>query len=152
MANARTAHQSDSPAIIAASRRGFELYNRRNIDAMVELYSDDVIWDMRATGLAGAGLYVGRQGLRRFLEDWLEVFPDATIGIETEETDPKGEWALIGLVQKVTGGKSGARVPFRYAAVAHWDGSHLTLVEHYTDMEEARKAFEDYAAGRASPG
>ena len=46
--------------------KGFEVWNRRDTDAVLELLSEDIVW-MTGRALPGIGLrYEGHEGVRRF--------------------------------------------------------------------------------------
>jgi len=53
-----------------------ETYNRKDLDAMLEYYSDDV------TVLMSWGDKVDKESLRKIMTDWIEVFPDGSERIE----------------------------------------------------------------------
>jgi ketosteroid isomerase-like protein len=54
-------------------------FNRRDFDALLALTDDDVEVVTRAAVMEGG--YHGHDGVRRFWEDWLSVFPDSSIEI-----------------------------------------------------------------------
>jgi ketosteroid isomerase-like protein len=126
------------------SRRGFELWNERDFDALLDLFHADAAWDMRPFQIPDMGVFKGHEGLKRFWAEWLQTFPDSTI--EVEDVEERNDWTLTVVLQQVSGGASGAPVPFRYGGVGHWRDGRLDLVENHPDLDGARRAFESYAS------
>jgi ketosteroid isomerase-like protein len=126
------------------TRRGFELWNERRIDDLLEHFHEDAVWDMRPFGVPDMAVFQGHEGLRRFFAEWLQTFPDSTI--EVEDVEERGDWTLSLVLQLVSGGSSGAPVPFRYGGIGHWRDGRLDFVVNHPDVESARTAFELYAS------
>jgi ketosteroid isomerase-like protein len=57
--------------------RVFDAFNRRDLDALLELMDDDVESVPRAVAMEG-GSYHGHDGIRRWGENLFDVFPDFT--------------------------------------------------------------------------
>jgi ketosteroid isomerase-like protein len=126
------------------TRRGFQLWNERRFDGVLEFFHEDVVWDMRPFEIPDMAVFKGHEGMRRFWTEWLQAFPDSTI--EVEEIEEQGDWTLSVVLQLVTGGASGTPVPFRYGGVGRWRDGRLDYVENHPDLERARTAFERYAS------
>jgi ketosteroid isomerase-like protein len=126
------------------TRRGFELWNERRFDSLLEFFHDDAVWDMSPFGVPDMAVFRGRDGLKRFFAEWLQTFPDSTI--EVEDVEQQGDWTLSVVLQRVSGGASGTPVPFRYGGVGHWKDGRLDYVENHPDLDRARTAFEQYAS------
>jgi ketosteroid isomerase-like protein len=126
------------------SRGGFALWNERRMDELLELFHEDVVWDMRPFAAPDLAVYRGHRELRRFFDEWLQAFPDSTI--EVEDVEERGDWTLTLVLQVVSGAASGTPVPFRYAGVGHWRDGRLDFVENHVDAASGRAAFERYAA------
>jgi ketosteroid isomerase-like protein len=125
-------------------RRGFEHWNQRRFDRLLEFFHEDALWDMSPFGIPDMGAFRGHDGLRRFFDEWLRTFPDSTV--EIEDVEEQGDWTLSVVLQRVTGGASGTPVPFRYGGIGHWRDGRLDLVENHPDLERARMAFRTYAS------
>jgi uncharacterized protein (TIGR02246 family) len=128
--------------IEALTRRAFERWNKRDIEGLLELFETDAVWDMRPIGVPGMHDYHGHEGMRKFLEQWVEVFPDSTV--EVERVDVRGEWGFATVVQRVHGGSSGVPATFTYYGIGHWPEGRLRFVENYMDQERAWEAFRRY--------
>jgi SnoaL-like protein len=92
------------------------------------------------------GAFRGHDGLKRFFAEWLQAFPDSAV--EVEDVEQRGDWTLTVVLQRVSGGASGAPVPFRYAGIGHWSDGRLDLVENHPDLERARAVFERHARAK----
>ena len=124
--------------------RGFELWNGRRFDDLLELFHEDAVWDMGPFGSPDMAAFQGHAGLRRFFAEWLQAFPDSTI--EVEEIEQQGDWTLSFVLQLVSGRASGTPVPFRYGGIGHWRDGRLDFVENHPDLDRARTAFKRYAS------
>jgi ketosteroid isomerase-like protein len=134
------------------ARRGFEHWNARRFDPLLDFFHEDAVWDMRPFGVPDMDVFNGHDGLKRFWAEWLQAFPDSTI--EVEDVEERGDWTLSLVLQRVSGGASGTPVPFRYGGIGHWRDGRLDFVENHPDLDRARTAFERYASADAgvSPG
>lgn len=126
------------------TRQAFAAWNERRFEDVLEYFHEDALWDMRPFGLPGVGDFRGHDGLRRFFDEWLEAFPDSTI--EVSEVEERGVWTLAVVVQRVSGGTSGAPVPFAYGGIGRWRDGRLEFVENHPELTSAREAYESYVA------
>lgn len=62
-----------------------ELWEDRNLDALDELYAEDVVVGMTRTG--SDDQVVSRDDLKTVYEDWYVAFPDLTIDVEVEAAE-----------------------------------------------------------------
>jgi ketosteroid isomerase-like protein len=129
-------------SIAELTRGAFERWNARDFDGLLSYFGDDAVWDMTPAGVPGMGEYRGHEAIRRWFDQWLEVFPDSMVEVEQLET--RGDWGLVTILQHASGGSSGAPVPFHYYGVGLWRDSRLVFVENYMDADPARAAFRRY--------
>jgi ketosteroid isomerase-like protein len=125
-------------------RRGFAHWNERRFDRVLDFFHEDAVWDMSPFGIPDMGAFRGHDGLRRFFAEWLRTFPDSTV--EIEDVEQQGDWTLSVVLQRVSGGASGAPVPFRYGGIGHWRDGRLDLVENHPDLEQAGIVFKTYVS------
>ena len=134
--------------IAELTRRAFELWNARDFDGLLEMFEEDGVWDMSPAGIPGMGEYRGHPAIRRWFDQWLEVFPDSAV--EVEDLEVRSDWGLVTILQHASGSSSGAPAPFRYYGVGRWHEGRLAFVENYMDPERARAAFEHYTREESS--
>src|SRR5438445_11311387 len=63
--------ESTTPDLVELQKRLTEAGNRRDVDAQVDLYAPDGVWDM---SLMGMGVFEGQTAVRRFFEDWFAPY------------------------------------------------------------------------------
>lgn len=124
------------------TRRAFGLWNAREFDALLEMLEEDGVWDVTPAGIPDMGEYRGRSAIRRWFDQWLEIFPDSEILVE--KVEERGSWGFATVVQHVTGGASGAPVPFYYYGIGHWPEGRMRYVINFTDPEAALETFRHY--------
>jgi ketosteroid isomerase-like protein len=97
-------------------RRIFDAFNQRELGSVLTLMDEDVEANSRLAPMEGG--YHGHDGIRRWWENLLEVFPDFTI--EVIEVRDLGE-ATIGVLRN-RGHGGGSDTPFEEALwlVAWW--------------------------------
>jgi ketosteroid isomerase-like protein len=125
-------------------RTGFEHWNERRFDRVLDFFHEDAVWDMTPFGMPDMGVFRGHEGLKRFFAEWLQTFPDSTV--EIGDVEERGDWTLSLVLQRVSGGASGTPVPFRYGGIGHWTDGRLDFVENHPDLDQAQKAFERYVS------
>jgi uncharacterized protein len=62
-------------------RRVWEAWERRDTEAVLELYDSAILWESRDTPLAGS--YRGHEGVRQYFREWLEAFEGYEAKAET---------------------------------------------------------------------
>src|SRR4051794_36239082 len=97
---------------------------------------------MSPAGIPGMHEYRGHRAIRRWFEQWLDVFPDSEV--EVEDVESRGDWGFVTVIQHARGGSSGVPADFTYYGVGHWRDGRLTFVENYIDRERAWEAFRVY--------
>jgi ketosteroid isomerase-like protein len=126
------------------TRRGFEHWNARRFESLLEYFHEDAVWDMKPFGIPDMDVFHGHDGLRRFFDQWLQAFPDSTV--EVDDVEEQGDWTLSAVLQRVSGGASGTPVPFRYYGIGHWTDGRLDFVENHPELERAQAAFARYVS------
>ncbi len=83
--------------------------------------------------------YVGIDGVKRFLAEFLEVFDDYEFGIDETLAAPNGR--VIALAwQRGKGRHSGLEMYFEFALIFTFRGSKVIRLDAYDDREAAREA------------
>jgi ketosteroid isomerase-like protein len=95
----------------------------------------------------GIGTYRGIGAIRGSLEEWFSLSEDAAA--EIEENVDLGNGVVLAVVrQRSRPVGSSSYVEFRFASVTEWNGSVISRVTPYTDIDEARAAAERLAEER----
>lgn len=125
-------------------RLAIDLYNHREIEPLLACIPNELVHDMRPTGIPGMGVYHGPAGYRRFLQEWLGAFPDSSLVAESvEEADDR----LLGVIrQEMRGAGSGVPVTFTYAALMGFREGRPVESEFHTDLPTAHERFVALAA------
>ena len=91
---------------MALAYRAFDAINRRDLGTLLALMDDDVEVVSRIVAMEG-GLQ-GRDGMRRWWENWFNVFPD--YGIEVLDVGALGDLTVAAL--RALGHSASSDVPF----------------------------------------
>ena len=136
--------ESTTPDLVRLVQQVGEAANRRDLDAVLEPFAPDAVWDMSAFGM---GVFHGRRAIHAFLEDWYGTF--AEVKHDAEEIRDLGGGVTIAVM--VQGGHppgGQGRVRFRYASVTTWKDGLVERFTVYTDLDQARADAERLAEER----
>ena len=122
---------------LTLARHGFEAFNRRDVDELVELSHPDCEWLPFRAQLEGYS-YRGHEGVRRFIVDMAEDWSRFEIELE-ELTDVDGRVLLIGRVHALARG-SGVAVENRSGFVLEFSEGLICRLVSYSDPDDARRA------------
>jgi ketosteroid isomerase-like protein len=133
-----------TPDPVELVRRSFEPINGGNVEATMNFYGPDSVWDM---SLVGLGTYEGLAAIRDFFEDWVAAYED--FEIEPEEIVDFGNGIVLAVVSQTARPiGSSADVELRYASVSTWKDGVNIRTTNYADLGEARAAAQRLAARR----
>jgi ketosteroid isomerase-like protein len=65
---------------VALAKRGYDAVNRRDLEALLALCDEEIVLESRLVMIEGG--YRGFDGVRRWWNDFLEMFPDYEIEVE----------------------------------------------------------------------
>jgi ketosteroid isomerase-like protein len=131
---------------IELTRRAFEAFNARDLESMLDLLDPDVQVLSLMTEADGSA-YCGHEGVRRWFETVMDVFPDATPEMcEVRET-ANGVVAKINI--NVTGIASGLQMDQAYYHAVATRGGKVTWFGFFRTEDEATAALAAQAAQRA---
>ena len=116
-------------------RRGFEALQRGGPEALLELFSDNVITYRPEPD--GASLH-GKAGFRDAVADWTEDFSEWQV-LPQEFTD-LGERVLVRLLQIAQGRNSGVRVEEDWWFLFELTGSKVSKLSFYSNPADALEA------------
>jgi ketosteroid isomerase-like protein len=110
----------------------YEVFNRRDLDAMLGLTHDEVEIEPRLGALEGD--YRGREGVRRWWTNLLDSLPDYTV--EIEELHDLGDMTLGQIRGRGHGAASTAPVVERWWQAIRWcDGECIWWGNFATEAE-----------------
>src|SRR5262245_12397458 len=116
-------------------RRGFEAFQRGGPEAMLDLFSDDLI-TYRAD--PDGATFDGKAGFRAAVDDWTEDFSEWQV-LPEEFTD-LGERVLVRVRQIAQGRSSGARVDEDFWFLFEVASSKVSKLSFYSRHTEALEA------------
>jgi ketosteroid isomerase-like protein len=128
---------------VGLTRQGIDAVNRRDLDAAMRLYADDVVWE----SLDGLGVFEGATAVRGFLEDWLGSY--AVFDTKAEEIVDLGGGITFVAVRH-SGRLLGAtgRVEQRFAWGITWEQGLAVHGIAGIDIESVRVTAERLAKER----
>jgi ketosteroid isomerase-like protein len=136
--------ESTTPDLVELVRRRSEASNRRDMDALMGLFSPDGVYDTSPSGL---GVYEGQAAIRAFIGEWWDAFDE--LHFEPEEVVDLGSGVTFSVVrQDARPAGSAGQVRTREAHVIDWVGGVAARVTVYQDIDEARAYAERLAESR----
>jgi ketosteroid isomerase-like protein len=136
--------ESTKPDPLEVTRRGFEALNRRDADAIANLYAPDAVWDFEAWGI---GTFEGRPAIRGFYEDWWASYEEYRA--ERDETLDLGQGLLfVAYRERARPTGSDAHLEWRRAYVVLIRNGLVESMTMYVDIDEGRAAAERLAVER----
>jgi uncharacterized protein len=120
-------------------RRGYEAWNRRDFDQVLEVADPEIEWTFAgAARFPGVdAVYHGHEGVRRFWTTFIE--PWEQINIEVEELRDSGDFVVASIRFQAVG-RDGLEVDAPVMHVFTFRGSKIVRFEAFVDQEEALEA------------
>lgn len=110
----------------------YEVFNRRDLDAMLALMDDEVEIESRLTTMEGG--YHGHEGMRRWWSNLLDALPDYTA--EVEELHDLGDITLLKVRGRAHGAASSTPVIETFWQPIRWrDGMCIWWRNCATEVE-----------------
>ena len=117
--------------------RTIEAANRFDFEALAELGTDDVEFDMSRSIGPASGVYRGIDETRAFFEQYVEVF-ESVIATPLEFYE-RGDWMAIDLEVRVRGRGSGVETTARGARAYGFRDGKIARYIQFQDMASARE-------------
>jgi ketosteroid isomerase-like protein len=121
-------------------RRGMDCFERRDVEAAIELLDPDVEWRPAFTALLGgeATVFRGHDGAREVMWQFWEVFSETHF--EVSEIRDLGDQALAIGTMRARGTESGAEIESPWASLVRSKKGKATSIRVFTDPAEAIEA------------
>ena len=100
-----------------------------------DYFDPEIVWDTSASGLPSAGVYHGRDGVRRFFRDWLA--PWADYEIEARDIIDAGNAVVLVFRQAGTGRGSGVRIERDFFSVWELENSKVVRFRLFASRDQA---------------
>jgi ketosteroid isomerase-like protein len=114
-------------------RRTYEAFDRGDLEAILDdVHPDVVSW---AHPRGGEGRYEGREGVLRFIADWIESFEE--FSLVAEEFRDAGDKVLVRTLQRGRGRGSGVPVEEHFWLVHHLRDGKIDRIDLYGDETQA---------------
>ncbi len=121
---------------LALVRRAWDRWLAGDLDGIFELYSDDIYWDMTHFRDWPEPVYRGKDGVRRFLDEWLEVLEDYEAGVDEMMAAPDGRIVILAW-QRGRGHTSGLKVEWQWAQINSIEDGLIVRIDNYDDRAAA---------------
>jgi ketosteroid isomerase-like protein len=118
--------------------RSMDVYNRRDLDAYLALMDDDVEAVPRTSAMEGESSYRGHDGIRRWWNNQLDVFPD--FSIEAVEIRDSGDLTFAAIYLRGHGAGSAAPTDQAYWNVVRWRRGKCIWWRSFDTRAEALEA------------
>ncbi len=135
--------ESTTPDLVELMGKVVEVFNRRDVDALMSLFAADAVFESQVLGSS----FEGAAAIRVFAEDWLGAFEEWAV--ERQEIIDMGN-GVVFLVYGQEGrpvGSSGL-IRSRAVSVYEWADGLITRATTYDDIDQGRAAAERLAEER----
>ena len=124
---------------VELTRRGWEAWSRGDVDALVALWDPDIVWRTDHFHNWPESNYQGPAGIRKFLDEWLDVWGEYEITVHDVIAAPDGR--VLSLFRHAgRGGQSGAPMELEMAQIATIRDGRFIELDNYDRPDEALEA------------
>ena len=132
-----TLSETQQQANVEKVRAAIDAFNRRDLDAMIELAGDDFEYDWSRSLGPNAGVYRGTDGFFEFVSDQWAMFED--VRLDVHEYIPRGNHVVV--TATVHGrGRQGVPVSATSAHLYTFEDGRLVRITLFQEREEALAA------------
>jgi len=119
-------------------RSVYEEWAKGNFRAGVELYDPQILM-VQHQGFPESGSYLGLDGIRRYMGEFLEAWEE--VSLSAEEVIDAGDSVVVAVVHRGTGKGSGAEPnEFRYFHVWSFRGNRVIRLDAIRERADALEA------------
>jgi ketosteroid isomerase-like protein len=138
------AEESTTPDLVALTRQLFDAASSGDVDALMQFYAPDAVWETTLVTLDGSA------AIRERLEEWLGAFDE--LEFELEEVLDLGNGVTLTVVNQrarpAGSSSSGGYMQRQEALIGVWEQGMVTHATTYLDIDEAHAAAERLAEER----
>jgi uncharacterized protein len=120
-------------------RAVWDYWIRGDLPGLVAQYDPTVVWDLSHYRDWPEPNYEGREGVRRFFDEWLAVWDDYEAGFDEMRLASDGR-VLVLAWQRGNGHGSGLSMDMRWAQIFTVREGQITRIENYDDPAETLEA------------
>jgi ketosteroid isomerase-like protein len=120
-------------------RRQFEALGRGDVDAASEYWGPDIDWRAAEGAADDVGVMRGTQAVRRYYEDWGEMFDELRAEVN-EVIAESGEYCAVAVRNSGRARGSSALIRGRYYVVCRVRDGRIRSGREYETREEALEA------------
>ena len=124
---------------VEIARSAWEAWERGDLDGLFGLYTADVVWGLTHFREWPESEYRGTDGVRRFLDEWLEVWEDYHVGVEEIIAAPHDRVVCLGW-QSGRGRTSGLAMDMKWAQILTLRDGRISRIENFDDRTKALEA------------
>jgi ketosteroid isomerase-like protein len=133
---------------LEALRHSYQDFNRGDLDAWLEWFHPAITWQA-AREDPDAALHRGRDGIRRYAEQWIEAY-DA-LRVEPQELIDRGDQVVVWVRITGVGRTSGIALDMEQAQVMTIRDGEIVGAHEYFDRAEALAAVGLTPSGGSGP-
>jgi ketosteroid isomerase-like protein len=130
--------EATTPDLVALTRQLFDAASSGDVDALMQFYAPDAVWETTLVTLDGSA------AIRERLAEWLGAFDE--LEFELEEVLDLGNGVTLTVVNQrarpAGGSSSGGYMQRQEALIGVWEQGMVTHATTYLDVDEARAAAE----------
>ena len=124
---------------VEAFKRGLDAYNRRDVDAMLEHWTPDVVLDWSNARNFDAGVFQGHDEVRAFTKLWLETWEAIRLELPSDPVEVQDDVLVVENVAYMRG-RDGIEVQARSAWLITMRGRKVASFTLYQTKQEALEA------------
>src|SRR4051812_28308977 len=117
-------------------RRAWDAWLGGGMDTLFEIWDPGVVWDLTHFRDWPDNRHEGREDVKRFLNEWLDVWAHYEVGVDERLEAPDGRVVTLAW-QRGRGNRSGLEMRMEWAEIATLRDGKMTLLEQYDDRSKA---------------
>lgn len=120
-------------------RQAWDAWLGGDPEGMLAQYDPEIVWDLTHFRDWPDKTYRGKDGVRRFFAEWLEVWDAYEVGVDEILAAPDGRVVSLAW-NRGKGRKSGLSMHIKWGQIATVKDGKICRLDNYDDRAEALKA------------